>query len=88
MSPTVSDDGTCHDPRVERLVARDFERVSLVLAVVAPTLAHASNHNRATDKQLGEVRIEVNGFALRWEDLDEDISVPGILAGRFQLPPK
>ncbi len=42
----------------------------------------------ATDKQLGEVRIEVNGFALRWEDLDEDISVPGILAGRFQLPPK
>jgi hypothetical protein len=30
----------------------------------------------------------VNGFALRWEELDEDITVPGILAGRFELPPK
>jgi hypothetical protein len=34
------------------------------------------------------VTIEVNGFALRWEELDEDITVPGILAGRFELPPK
>jgi hypothetical protein len=30
--------------------------------------------------------VEVNGFALRWEELDEDITVPGILAGRFELP--
>jgi hypothetical protein len=30
----------------------------------------------------------VNGFALRWEELDEDITVPGILSGRFELPPK
>jgi hypothetical protein len=34
------------------------------------------------------VEVEVNGFALRWEELDEDITVPGILAGRFELPPK
>ena len=40
----------------------------------------------ATDEQLKEVEIQVNGHALRWESLDEDISVPGILAGRFQLP--
>ena len=26
------------------------------------------------------------GFALRWESLDEDITVPGIVAGNFQLP--
>jgi len=25
---------------------------------------------------------------LRWEELDEDITVPGIVAGWFQLPPK
>ena len=42
----------------------------------------------ATDDQLKKVEVEVNGFALRWEDLDEDITVPGILAGRFELPPK
>jgi len=40
----------------------------------------------ATDEQLKEVTVEVNGFALRWEELDEDITVPGILAGRFELP--
>jgi len=42
----------------------------------------------ATDEQLKEVAVEVNGFALRWEELDEDITVPGILAGRFELPQK
>ena len=42
----------------------------------------------ATDQQLKQVEVEVNGFALRWEELDEDITVPGILAGRFELPPK
>jgi hypothetical protein len=42
----------------------------------------------ATDEQLKDVAVEVNGFALRWEELDEDITVPGILAGRFELPQK
>ena len=28
----------------------------------------------------------MNGFVLRWENLDEDITVPGIVAGNFQLP--
>jgi hypothetical protein len=41
----------------------------------------------ATDEQLKAVTIEVNGYALRWDELDEDITVPGIVAGRFQLPP-
>ena len=40
----------------------------------------------ATDEQLKEVTIRLNGFALRWESLDEDITVPGIVAGNFQLP--
>ena len=40
----------------------------------------------ATDEQLKEVKIRLNGYALRWESLDEDITVPGIVAGKFQLP--
>ncbi len=40
----------------------------------------------ATDEQLKEVTIRLIGFALRWESLDEDITVPGIVAGNFQSP--
>ena len=39
----------------------------------------------ATDEQLKEVKIRLNGYALRWESLDEEITVPGIVAGNFQL---
>ncbi|MGF1452763.1 MAG: DUF2442 domain-containing protein, partial [Opitutales bacterium] len=41
----------------------------------------------APDELLRLVEVEVDGYALRWEALDEDITVPGILAGRFELPP-
>ncbi|QTA87032.1 DUF2442 domain-containing protein [Desulfonema magnum] len=40
----------------------------------------------ATDEQLKEVALRLDGYALRWESLDEDITVPGIVAGNFQLP--
>ena len=40
----------------------------------------------ATDGQLKEVTLRLDGYALRWEKLDEDITVPGIVAGNFQLP--
>lgn len=40
----------------------------------------------ATNEQLKEVKIRLNGYALRWESLDEDITVPGIVAGNLQLP--
>lgn len=39
----------------------------------------------ATEAQLEKVKLELNGYALRWEELDEDITVPGIAAGRFEL---
>ena len=42
--------------------------------------------SRATDEQLQKVSLRLNGFALRWEDLDEDITVPGVVNGNFQLP--
>jgi len=41
---------------------------------------------QATNEQLAHVQLRLNGFALRWEELDEDITVPGIVAGNFQLP--
>jgi hypothetical protein len=41
----------------------------------------------ASEAELAEVCLEVEGTALRWESLDEDISVEGVVAGRFQLPP-
>jgi hypothetical protein len=41
----------------------------------------------ASNADLESVKIEVNGFALRWDSLDEDISVPGVVAGHFELPP-
>lgn len=40
----------------------------------------------ASEEQLAEVEIRLNGHALRWESLDEDITVPGVVAGNFQLP--
>jgi hypothetical protein len=42
--------------------------------------------SQASDNQLKEVQVEVGGSALRWEKLDEDLTVAGVVAGRFQLP--
>ncbi len=39
----------------------------------------------STDEQLQKVEIRLNGYALRWEEIDEDITVPGIVAGNFEL---
>jgi hypothetical protein len=40
----------------------------------------------APEEKLKQVSVEVNGYALRWEELDEDLTVEGVVAGRFQLP--
>jgi hypothetical protein len=40
----------------------------------------------ASDEMLSRVKVELDGYALRWEELDEDITVPGVVAGHFQLP--
>lgn len=42
--------------------------------------------SEATDEALSQVQLRLNGYALRWDDLDEDITVPGIVAGHFELP--
>ena len=40
----------------------------------------------ASDEDLKKVRIELGGAALRWEEIDEDITVRGVVAGHFELP--
>ncbi|HSV97764.1 MAG TPA: DUF2442 domain-containing protein [Spirochaetota bacterium] len=40
----------------------------------------------AGEDQLREVPLRPNGYALRWESLEEDITVPGIIAGHFEPP--
>lgn len=40
----------------------------------------------AGDEALAEVQLRLNGYALRWEKLDEDLTVQWIVEGRFQLP--
>ena len=37
----------------------------------------------ASDDLLSKVQIEARGRALRWEELDEDLTVEGVLAGRW-----
>ncbi len=41
---------------------------------------------QASEDQLKKVQVEVNGHALRLEEPDEDLTVAGVVAGRFQLP--
>lgn len=40
----------------------------------------------ASDADLTKVRIELGGAALRWEEVDEDLTVRGVVAGHFELP--
>ncbi|MDH4201076.1 MAG: DUF2442 domain-containing protein [Spirochaetia bacterium] len=42
---------------------------------------------KASEDELKKVELRLNGFALRWEELDEDITVNGIVQGRFPLAP-
>ncbi len=41
---------------------------------------------QATDTALAQVELCLNGAALRWEELDVEITVRGVVEGRFQLP--
>ena len=41
---------------------------------------------QATDEQLAAVTLRLGGSAMRWDALDEDITVTGAALGRFQAP--
>lgn len=38
---------------------------------------------QASEDQLKKVGVEVKGHALRWDELDEDLTVAAVVAGRF-----
>ncbi len=40
----------------------------------------------ASDTDLQKVKLELGGAALRWDEIDEDLTVSGVVAGRFELP--
>jgi len=50
--------------------------------VGVPTMKFPRLRN-ATQQDLAKVRIEARGKALRWEELDEDLLVEGLVGGRF-----
>lgn len=43
----------------------------------------AQGLENATDDELAAVEVLGLGYGLHWEALDADLSVPGLLAGRF-----
>ncbi|MDP2958767.1 MAG: DUF2442 domain-containing protein [Longimicrobiales bacterium] len=45
--------------------------------------AQAEGLDMASADELARVEILGNGYALRWEALDVDLTVPGLLAGRL-----
>jgi hypothetical protein len=65
---------------------RDCVRTSWSTAAFGLPAANFKRLATATDEQLAKVQLRVNGKALRWEEVDEDITVRGIVAGRVHGP--
>ena len=40
----------------------------------------------ASVDQISKVKLRAQGTALRWEEVDEDLTIAGVMEGRFQLP--
>ena len=90
MNTTIADSVSSIEPAAVRVwVERRMVFVELsdsrVVGFPANRFTRLKN---ASDEQLRELTLELDGHALRWENLDEDITVPGIVAGQFQLPPE
>ena len=89
MSTTIVDSLSATEPTAMRVWV-DGRMVFLELTdgcVIGFPANRFTRLRNASTEQLQEVTLELNGYALRWENLDEDITVPGVVAGRFQLPP-
>lgn len=67
-----------YDPSAGRLVV---ELTNGCAFAFPPRLAQGLEN--ATDDQLAHVEILGAGYGLHWEELDADLSVPGLLAGLF-----
>lgn len=71
-----------------RLARYDRETGLLVIeltngATFAVPAKHLQGLQQATSEQLAAVEVGIGGYALHWEELDADFTVPGLLAGRF-----
>lgn len=89
MSTTAANSGVTAEPAALRVWV-EGRMVFLELTdgrIVGFPASRFTRLRDAPDEQLQKVALELNGYALRWEELDEDITVPGVVAGRFQLPP-
>ena len=90
MNTTVIDTRISVEPAALRAWVDDSRMIFLELTdgrVVGFPAARFKRLKAASDDQLRKVTIELDGYALRWEEIDEDITVPGVVAGHFQSPP-
>ena len=88
MSSTVIDKYVDNEPVAIKVWVRD-RMVNIELTdyrIIAFPADRFRLLKNASDKQLAKVKLRLNGYALRWEELDEDITVKGIVEGRFELP--
>ena len=89
MNTTTADSAVAIEPSAVRVWVE--ERMVFLELTDGRIVGFPSNRFQrlrdASSEQLAKVSLELNGYALRWEELDEDITVPGVVAGRFQLPP-
>lgn len=90
MSTTIADSAVATEPAALRAWVEN--RMVFLELTDGRIVGFPANRFRrlrdASPEQLAKVTLELNGYAMRWEELDEDITVQGIVAGRFQLPPE
>jgi hypothetical protein len=67
-----------YDRRADRVIV---ELMNGCMFAFPPRLAQGLE--AATEDQLAQVEILGTGYGLHWEDLDADLSIPGLLAGLF-----
>jgi len=69
--------------RAVRVVGRTIQLALRDGRALAFSAEHYPRLRVATPQQLRAVTLEVDGEALRWEELDEDILVQDVVEGRF-----
>ena len=88
MNTTIAESVVAAEPAAVRVWV-DERMVFLELTdgrIIGFPASRFQRLKQASADQLRNVTLELDGHALRWEELDEDITVPGIVAGRFPLP--
>jgi hypothetical protein len=85
MSTSVST-----EPRIRSLSVTDDEIIASLLdgRTISVPLAWSWRLSQATREERGNYRLIGNGEGVHWPDLDEDISVHGMLHGVPAPPPR